>query len=268
MASTRKWSGLLAVVLMAVLALMQGVNAVLTAHASHILVDSEAEIDSIRAEIEAATNMFAKFAEVAEAKSKCPSGKRGGDLGSFTRGKMVAEFDRVVFEEEPRKLYKVQTQFGWHLVLTSSVEEDGRPDTSLKRKILVFMNQVAPFLGPFLVLVIMFVGSKFASSSGGGVKARASHILVDSEAEVDELMKQITSAKDPKAKLAELAKSKSKCPSGKGGGDLGLFGRGQMVPQFDKVVFEEEVGKVHKVQTQFGWHVVICTDRIGEKKSK
>ncbi|MBT8115735.1 MAG: peptidylprolyl isomerase, partial [Arenicella sp.] len=54
----------------------------------------------------------------------------------------------------------------------------------------------------------------------------------------------------------------SQCPSGKQGGDLGTFGPGMMVPEFDRVVFNEDVGKVHgPIQTQFGYHLVEITHR-------
>ncbi|ETN08019.1 hypothetical protein PPTG_23125 [Phytophthora nicotianae INRA-310] len=79
---------------------------------------------------------------------------------------------------------------------------------------------------------------------------------------------KIDASEDKKTKLSEVAGKHSTCPSGKKGGDLGMFGRGEMVPQFDKMVFEGEVGKLAKVQTQFGWYVLLCTERLGDKKSK
>lgn len=85
--------------------------------------------------------------------------------------------------------------------------------------------------------------------------------MVDEEAQIDKLKLIIDSSEDIPAKFAELARSESKCPSGKSGGDLGTFGRGMMVPEFDSVVFEQEVGPVHKVKTQFGWHLVLTTER-------
>ncbi len=89
-------------------------------------------------------------------------------------------------------------------------------------------------------------------------KARARHILVNTEAECIRLKSEIEGGKD----FADMARQNSKCPSGKRGGDLGEFGRGQMVPEFDKVVFENEVGKVHgPVKTQFGYHLIQITKR-------
>jgi len=89
-------------------------------------------------------------------------------------------------------------------------------------------------------------------------KAKARHILVDSEEKCLDLKKQITDGAD----FATVASEHSSCPSGKQGGDLGEFGPGMMVPEFDKVVFNEAVGEVHgPVKTQFGYHLLEITAR-------
>lgn len=63
----------------------------------------------------------AKFAEIARTHSVCPSRQKGGDLGFFTRGKMVKEFDNVVFSEEPGAVYgPVRSDFGHHLIYLHS----------------------------------------------------------------------------------------------------------------------------------------------------
>jgi len=88
--------------------------------------------------------------------------------------------------------------------------------------------------------------------------ARARHILVSTEDACEKLKSEIESGSD----FAEMAKQHSQCPSGAQGGDLGQFRPGQMVPEFDKVVFHEDIGKVHgPVQTQFGYHLVEITER-------
>lgn len=88
--------------------------------------------------------------------------------------------------------------------------------------------------------------------------AAARHILVQTEDECNDLKAKIEAGGD----FAELAKEHSLCPSGKGGGDLGTFSQGQMVPEFDQVVFNEEIGKVHgPVKTQFGFHLLEITAR-------
>jgi peptidyl-prolyl cis-trans isomerase C len=89
-------------------------------------------------------------------------------------------------------------------------------------------------------------------------KAKARHILVKTQAECETLKKQIEGGAD----FAEIAKKHSQCPSGRQGGALGEFGPGQMVAEFDKVVFSGEVGKVHgPVRTQFGFHLIEITSR-------
>lgn len=89
-------------------------------------------------------------------------------------------------------------------------------------------------------------------------KASARHILVETEAQCLQLKQEIEGGKD----FAEVAQQHSQCPSSKQGGALGEFQPGQMVPEFDTVVFNEEVGKVHgPVKTQFGYHLVEITSR-------
>ncbi|MEJ2700727.1 MAG: peptidyl-prolyl cis-trans isomerase [Desulfuromonadales bacterium] len=91
-------------------------------------------------------------------------------------------------------------------------------------------------------------------------KARARHILVPTEAECLALKNQIEAGSD----FAEVARKHSKCPSGRRGGDLGVFSPGQMVREFDDVVFSGEVGKVlGPVKTQFGYHLIEVTQREG-----
>lgn len=81
----------------------------------------------------------------------------------------------------------------------------------------------------------------------------ASHILVETEDEAKELVKLLADGAD----FTELAKEKSTGPSGPDGGDLGWFGMGAMVPEFENAVIEMEVGAISEpVQTQFGWHVL------------
>jgi peptidyl-prolyl cis-trans isomerase C len=89
-------------------------------------------------------------------------------------------------------------------------------------------------------------------------KATARHILVDTEEQCLDLKNQI----DEGADFGEIAKQYSKCPSGARGGELGEFGQGMMVPEFDRVVFSEALNTVHgPVKTQFGYHLLEITSR-------
>ena len=86
----------------------------------------------------------------------------------------------------------------------------------------------------------------------------ASHILVETEEEALAIIAEIEGG----ANFAEVAKEKSIGPSGPGGGNLGWFGPGMMVPEFEAAVVDLEVGAVSApVKTQFGWHVIRLTDK-------
>lgn len=92
-------------------------------------------------------------------------------------------------------------------------------------------------------------------------QASARHILVATQKEAADLKTQIEGGAD----FAVLAKKHSKCPSGKEGGSLGTFGKGDMVPEFDRVVFGDlAIGKVSEpIKTQFGFHLIQVDKRVG-----
>ncbi|ORE89091.1 peptidyl-prolyl cis-trans isomerase C [Oceanococcus atlanticus] len=88
--------------------------------------------------------------------------------------------------------------------------------------------------------------------------ATARHILVASEEQCNDLKQRIAGGED----FAAIAKEHSTCPSGRSGGDLGSFSQGMMVPEFDQVVFRDELNTVHgPIKTQFGYHLLEITSR-------
>ena len=88
--------------------------------------------------------------------------------------------------------------------------------------------------------------------------ASARHILVSTQDECEALKTQIDNGAD----FGELARQHSQCPSGRRGGELGEFNRGQMVREFDDVVFSAEIGAVQgPVKTQVGYHLIEVTAR-------
>ncbi len=88
--------------------------------------------------------------------------------------------------------------------------------------------------------------------------ATARHILVDTEELCEQLKSKIADGED----FAKVAQEHSSCPSSASGGDLGSFGPGQMVPEFDSVVFSAAVNEVQgPVKTQFGYHLLEVTSR-------
>lgn len=90
-------------------------------------------------------------------------------------------------------------------------------------------------------------------------KVSASHILVKTEEEAKVISYDVKYGKD----FAEVAKEKSLCPSGKKGGDLGWFARGQMVKEFENACFNPKTRKgdiLGPIKTQFGWHIIKVND--------
>ena len=118
----------------------------------------------------------------------------------------------------------------------------------------------------FLVLFVLVLGIVFIGNLKLGAKmtdnftqVRAAHILVDTQKEAADLKAKIVAGE---MKFEDAAAQFSKCPSGARGGDLGYFGRGMMVKEFEVPSFEEPVGTVTEpIQTQFGWHLIYVIDK-------
>lgn len=117
-----------------------------------------------------------------------------------------------------------------------------------------------------LLILILMIGVIFTCNQKIGAKmnntiqeVRAEHILVLSKEQADNLKTKIDNGE---ITFEEAAKEFSQCPSGSRGGDLGYFGRGMMVKEFEQAAFDGEVNKVsNPVQTQFGWHLIKVIDK-------
>ncbi|MFC1486284.1 peptidylprolyl isomerase [Thermoproteota archaeon] len=84
-------------------------------------------------------------------------------------------------------------------------------------------------------------------------KVHCAHILVKTEKEINIVLERLKKGE----KFSAIAKNVSLCPSKKRGGDLGTFGRGQMVKEFEKAAFALDKGKISgRVKTQFGYHII------------
>ena len=97
------------------------------------------------------------------------------------------------------------------------------------------------------------------ADAASSTEVHARHILVKTEDEAEAIIKDLQDG----ANFEAVAKEKSTGPSGPNGGDLGFFAKGQMVPEFEKVAFDLEKGKINgsPVKTQFGWHIIKVEDR-------
>lgn len=106
---------------------------------------------------------------------------------------------------------------------------------------------------------IQLAYDNFVADSASRETVTASHILVETEDEARAIIAQLNDNAD----FAELAREKSTGPSGPNGGELGSFGRGQMVPAFEAAAFSMPVDSysAEPVQTQFGWHIIKVSDK-------
>ena len=123
-----------------------------------------------------------------------------------------------------------------------------------------------------IVSLVLFVSALFLSASVGSdvvssrveaatvTQVNAAHILVATEAEAQKVREEIMQAETSGAVFARFmnaARKYSTCPSGKSGGILGYFGRGDMVKPFEEAAFNLPNGQVSEpVKTQFGWHLI------------
>jgi len=114
------------------------------------------------------------------------------------------------------------------------------------------MKKILALFLSVLMLASVCLGAEFT-------KVHAKHILFDNYA----LALQVKRDIETSGNFGYYAQIYSKCPSGRNGGDLGYFGRGQMVKEFEDAAFNAEPGKVvGPVQTQFGWHLILVTDKV------
>ena len=112
-----------------------------------------------------------------------------------------------------------------------------------------------------LILGVIFIGNLKlgATMSENFTQVRAAHILVKTQDEAAKLREKIVAGE---MKFEDAAAQYSECPSGARGGDLGYFGRGMMVKEFEVPSFNEPVGTVTEpIQTQFGWHLIHVIDK-------
>lgn len=117
-----------------------------------------------------------------------------------------------------------------------------------------------------LLIAVLMLGVIFIGSAKLGAKmnnefseVRAQHILVATQEEAAKVKSEIESGT---ITFEDAAKKYSQCPSKANGGDLGYFGRGMMVKEFETASFDGETGKVsNPVQTQFGWHLIKVIDK-------
>lgn len=159
---------------------------------------------------------------------------------------------------------------GFHLFSKMAEENKIRESKEYKETLAKMENELASHMAATSVIDQVTLTEEEAKAyydansnqfvSGKQVKAK--HILVDKEEQAQKILAEIAEGKS----FEDAAKEYSTCPSKEKGGDLGYFGKGQMVPEFEKAAFEATIGKVTgPVQTQFGYHLILVEDKKEEK---
>jgi len=128
---------------------------------------------------------------------------------------------------------------------------------------LIVNAKAGSFVGPVLTNEGFILYKVNKSIKTNETLVKASHILVKDESQARTIYKELLDGGD----FAKTAIEKSEDPgSGKNGGSLGWFGKGQMVPEFEKAAFSGRVGKIQSpIKSQFGWHIILVTDKTNSK---
>jgi len=123
---------------------------------------------------------------------------------------------------------------------------------SLETQPVVCSDSPSCITSPSLMMWAKFKSEVFIAEHMAQ-KVHAAHILVKDEKAAKDIAKRLQSGE----RFSDLARKHSDCPSGAQGGDLGWFGKGQMVKEFEDACFSERKGAIlGPVKTQFGWHVI------------
>lgn len=156
-------------------------------------------------------------------------------IGFHLFSKMAEEEKIKESKEYKETLAKMENELASHMAATSVIEKVTLDDAEVKA---YYDANPAQF------------------TTGEQVKAK--HILVEEEDAAKKIAEEIAAGKS----FEDAAQEYSTCPSKEKGGDLGYFGKGQMVPEFEKAAFEGNVGEViGPVKTQFGYHLIVVEDK-------
>ncbi|MCM1257881.1 MAG: peptidylprolyl isomerase [Roseburia sp.] len=160
---------------------------------------------------------------------------------------------------------------GFHLFEKMAEEEKIKETKEFKETLEKMKNELASHMAATSVIESVTIDEKEIkkfyeenpSQFIAGAQVSAKHILVEEKDQAEKIAKEIAEGKSFEAAAREY----STCPSSEKGGDLGYFGKGQMVPEFEKAAFNGEIGKViGPVKTQFGFHLILVEDKKEEKK--
>lgn len=199
--------------------------------------------------------------------------KSGGQeaLSALIDEKVIAlevkkEKIKIADEDIEKELAVSIENAGGEEAYKAALEQNGLTEQDLKDNIIQYLS-IRKLVEPRIEITDDEIETYFKENQelyDQEEQVEASHILVEDEATAKEVEKKIADGEE----FAELAKEYSSDGSAENGGELGFFPRGQMVEEFDKAVFEMEVGKISEpIKTEFGYHIIHLTDKNEEKEA-
>lgn len=167
-------------------------------------------------------------------------------------------------EEVEEEFDKMKEELGGEFQFNQALQQSGLTAESLKDNITMNLK-INKLIEPYISITDDEMREYFEvnkSVLAQKEEVKASHILVDTKEEADEVKEKIDSGED----FAELAKEYSKDGSSEVGGDLGFFGKGRMVPEFEEVAFKLGIDEVSEpVKSEFGYHIIKVFEKIEGK---
>lgn len=193
----------------------------------------------------------------------------GHEITEKELNELIANYppEQQIYLSSPQAKDEVLEQLiGFHLFAKMAEEEKIKESKEYKDTLAKMQNELASHMAATSVIEKVVLEDDEAKAYydanpaqfTADAQVKAKHILVDGEEDAKRIAKEIEEGKS----FEDAAKEYSTCPSKEKGGDLGYFGKGQMVPEFEKAAFEGEVGKViGPVLTQFGYHLILVEDK-------
>lgn len=172
----------------------------------------------------------------------------------------AAEANVSITEEDVNaEIESLKTQFGGEDALNSALAQSGMTLDDLKENTETQVK-IRKILEPQTTVTDEDISTYYEENKDSFAtteQVRASHILVATKEEADEIKKEL----DEGADFATLAKEKSTDSSAENGGDLGFFGEGDMVEEFEKTAFSLDINEISEpVKSDYGYHIIMKTD--------
>ena len=181
--------------------------------------------------------------------------------------------EQQIYLSNPNAKNEVLEQLiGFHLFSKMAEEKKIKESKEYKETLAKMENELASHMAATSVIDKVTVDEAEAKAYydanaaqfANGEQVKAKHILVDEEEQAKKIAEEIAAGKS----FEDAARQYSTCLSKDKGGDLGYFGRGQMVPEFEKAAFEGTAGELlGPVKTQFGYHLIVVDDKKEKETS-